>query len=188
MAGADGDPVHGERPVADTTRAVWSSRPALEPAITISRSHCDRRRLTAAAIRGGESGSIGRIHASHPASRACAASISEFVSRISAAPGSVPIGTISSRVGRTRTTGSLPDGKLLHAGRDRRGQVGGTQPVAFREQQLAGADVLADGADVLVRRGSGEQFGPAFGVVVDVLAHHDRVRPSGIGSPVSITS
>ena len=65
-------------------------------------------------------------------------------------------------------SGSLP---RRHHGR----QVGGAQPVAFRKQQLARRDVLADRPDVLVRGNGGAKFGPAGVVVVHVLAHDDRV-------------
>ena len=45
-------------------------------------------------------------HAWQPAASACATSISEFVSRITPAAGSVPTGRISSPVGSTATTGA----------------------------------------------------------------------------------
>ena len=51
------------------------------------------------------SGWIGVAHASHPASWACATSISELVSRISPSCGGDPTGTISSPVGITATRG-----------------------------------------------------------------------------------
>ena len=62
-------------------------------------------------------------------------------------------------------------------GRGRRG-VDRAQPVAGGQQQLGGADVLADRARVLVGRDRGPQLGAAVDVV-DVLAHHDRVEPVG---------
>ena len=143
----------------------------------ISRSHCGAAAVTTAAIRSGSSGSIGRQRASHPASVACAASISELVSRICPGPGSAPIGTTSSPVGRMSTQGTPPDGQPGRPGGGRRRHVDRPHPVPLRQQQLARADVLADRADVLVGRDGGAQLGPVV-VVVHVLAHDHRV-PAG---------
>ena len=54
------------------------------------------------------------------------------------------------------------------------GRVDGTEPVALRQQELGRADVLADRADVLVRRDRGPDLG-AVGEPVHVLAHDHRV-------------
>ena len=51
--------------------------------------------------------------------------------------------------------------------------------MAFRQQQLTRADVLADRPDVLVRGNGGAQFGAAGVVIVDMLAHDHGVVPVG---------
>ena len=71
-----------------------------------------------------------------------------------------------------------PDQQLRGPGRGGGGDVGGPQPVAFGQQQLGGADVLADRAHVLVGRHGRAQLG-GVPAVVHVLAHHDRVPPGG---------
>ena len=71
----------------------------------MSRSQEATAALTAVARPAGSSGSIGSACASQPASRACAASISELVSRISPGPVCAPTGRTSSPVGSTATTG-----------------------------------------------------------------------------------
>jgi hypothetical protein len=67
-----------------------------------------------------------------------------------------------------------PDDRLGLPCRCHRRQVGGAQPVAFRQQQLAGRHVLADRADMLVRGDGRAQFGAAFPAV---LARPERFRP-----------
>ena len=71
---------------------------------------------------------------------------------------SVPTGRISSPVGMI-TTRPAAHRQLDHSGRGAGGHVDGAQPMALGEQQLGGADVLADGADVLVGRHGGAQLG-----------------------------
>ena len=60
-----------------------------------------------------------------------------------------------------------------------RGEVGGPQPVPLGQQQLGGADVLADRADVLVGGHGGAQLGGGAAGVVDVLPHDHGVPPVG---------
>ena len=67
---------------------------------------------------------------------------------------------------------------LGRPGRRGRGDVDRTQPVPLRKQQLAGTDVLADRAHVLVRRDRGHDLG-GHALVVDVLPHHHGVEPVG---------
>ena len=130
------------------------------PATMISRSHEATALETAWAIPSGSSGSIGSASALQPTSWACAASISELVSsswpgvvggrwaaprRRSAAP---------RRPARRRTTSSVAPAAAAAA------TSTGPQPVAFGQQQLGGADVLADRPHVLVRRHGGTQLRP----------------------------
>ena len=66
------------------------------------------------------------------------------------------------------------------AGRCRRGDVDGAQPVSLGQQQLTGRHVLADRAHVLVGRNGGAQLGEQdvrAPHLVHVLAHDDRVAP-----------
>jgi hypothetical protein len=73
---------------------------------------------------------------------------------------------------------AAPDQQVRGPRRRRGGDVGGPQPVTLGQQQLGGADVLADRAHVLVGRHGCAQLGGAV-AVVDVLTHHDRVAPIG---------
>ena len=73
----------------------------------------------------------------------------------------------------------LPNGQVRCPRGRRCRQVDGAEPVSLRQQQLAGAHVLADGPDVLVRGDGGAQFRAARVVVVDVLAHDHRVAAIG---------
>ena len=61
----------------------------------------------------GSSGSIAVVSATQPASRACAASISELVSSTSPGPISAPTGRTSSPVGITVTTGRARTRRLV---------------------------------------------------------------------------
>jgi hypothetical protein len=61
------------------------------------------------------------------------------------------------------------------AGGGDRPQVRGAQPVSLWQQQLGRRDVLADRADVLVRRHRGEDL-HGVAVALQVLQHHDRVE------------
>jgi hypothetical protein len=88
---------------------------------------------------------------------------------------SVPTGRISSPVGMITYPGLAAHQQLDDAGRGAGGDVDGAQPVALGEQQLGGADVLADRADVLVGRHGGAKLGAPVGGVVHVLAHDDGV-------------
>ena len=126
----------------------------------------------------GSSGSIAVVSATQPASRACAASISELVSRTSPGPISAPTGRTSSPVGITVTTGRARTRRLVQARGGGGRHLDRPQPLRRRQQQLGGADVLADRAHVLVGRGRGPQLG-ATAFVVHVLAHHHRVEPVG---------
>ena len=65
--------------------------------------------------------------------------------------------------------------QLDHSGGGAGGHVERSQPVALGEEQLGGADVLADRADVLVGRHGGTQLGAPVRGVVHVLAHDDGV-------------
>ena len=115
------------------------------------------------------------VRVSQPISAACAASIIELVSGISPGASSVPTGRISSPVGMITTRGLRRTSQLDHAGRGAGGDVDRAQPVALGQQQLGGADVLADRADVLVGRHGGAQLGAPVRSVVHVLAHDDGV-------------
>ena len=105
MPGLTATPCTASVPASATTAAVWSSRPALEPAITITRSDLAAAVRTAATICSGTSGATSKRWASQPAASACAASITEFVSGSSPSPSSEPTGRSSSPVGITVTTG-----------------------------------------------------------------------------------
>ena len=59
-----------------------------------------------------------------------------------------------------------------------RGEVDGAQPVALGQQQLGRADVLADRAHVLPRRGGGADLRHVV-LPVHVLAHDDGVEALG---------
>jgi hypothetical protein len=67
---------------------------------------------------------------------------------------------------------------LSRPGRRGGGDVDRTQSVPLREQQLAGTDVLADRAHVLVRRDRGHDLGCRT-LVVDLLSHHHGVESVG---------
>ena len=71
----------------------------------MTRSASTAASTRAAAISSGRPPMISVTRASQPTSRAWAASINEFVSRISPGLGSVPIGRISSPVGMITTLG-----------------------------------------------------------------------------------
>ena len=134
--------------------------------------------LTAAAMRSGSSGSIGRQCASQPASRAWVASISELVSVISPAPVLLPDGPDLVPGRQDRDHRAAPDEQVRRARRGGGRDVGGPQPVALGQQQLARAHVLADRPHVLVGRHGRADFRGLF-LVVHVLAHHHRVPPAG---------
>ena len=112
VPGPDRDPVHREGPGRGHDPRGVVVPPGARPGDRRSAGRtAAAAAVTTAAIRSGSSGSIGRHRASQPASRACAASISELVSRISPGPGSVPIGRTSSPVGRMRTKRTPPNGQ-----------------------------------------------------------------------------
>ena len=69
-----------------------------------------------------------------------------------------------------------PDGERDVAGGPGGRDVDGAQAVPLGEQQLGGADVLADRAHVLPGRGGSPDLRRAVHPV-DVLAHDDRVGP-----------
>ena len=155
------DAVHRERSHLgdDRRRVVVAAR--AEPAITTTRSDLAAAARTAAAISSGCPATTSNRCASHPAASAWAATITEFVS------GSSPVAELG------------PDRADLVTGRDHRhdrpatdepvgrpgsaggGDVNRPQPVAGWQQQLRGAHVLADRADVLVRRGGRAQLDAA---------------------------
>ena len=140
----------------------------------ISRSQPVTAALTAAPMRAGSSGSIGRMCASQPASRAWVASISELVSVISPAPVGSPIGRTSSPVGRIVTTGRRRTSSCVAPAAARGRDVGGAQPVPLGQQQLARAHVLADRPNVLVGGHGGADL-RGLALVVHVFAHHHGV-------------
>ncbi len=77
-----------------------------------------------------------------------------------------------------RHDGRAADRELGRPGRGARGDIHRAQAMPLRQQQLGGADVLADRPDVLVGRDGGAQLGPVAGAV-DVLAHDHRVVAGG---------
>ena len=128
--GRTATPCTASVPTSATTAAVWSSRPALEPAITITRSDLAAAARTAAAISAGTSGTTSKRCASHPAASAWAASITELVSGSWPSPSSDPTGRSSSPVGITVTTGPAAHQELGRARRSGRRDIHCPQPVA----------------------------------------------------------
>ena len=94
-------------------RAVWSSRPTLDPARTSTRSATAAARLTAAAIAVGSSGCTSLTAVQAPAWAARAASMTELLSTMSPRPSGVPTGRTSSPVGTIATTGCLVTSRVV---------------------------------------------------------------------------
>ena len=106
MARSHGDPVDGQGPSMRRRPGLCSRRVRRSSPRSGSPGRPRRRpRGALLAIRSGSSQTISVTRASHPISRAWAASINELVSRISPGAGSAPIGRISSPVGTTTTSG-----------------------------------------------------------------------------------
>ena len=183
VAGADRDTVHGEQAGLGDDRAVQSSRPALEPASTTTRSPSGgfpHRGRSVGVVRHDRS-----YRTSPPASRACPASISELVSRISPSDSGVPTARISSPVGTMATR--APGGPRARSRRPPR-PPGRTDGAGARPEGAARSrHVLPDRPDVGPGRDRGPQLGASPGAV-HVLAHHHGVGARGTGSPVSTTS
>ena len=108
--------------------------------------------------------------------------MSEFVSWSWPRVISAPIGRISSPVGSTATTGLRRTTTSVTPGGAAGGHVDRAQSMTLGKEELGGADVLADRADVLVRHDGRPQLGPVLDIV-DVLAHDDGVESIGKGIP-----
>ena len=165
MAGPHRDAVDGER-----AEPLDDARPCGRRARRSSRRRRSTRSAVSAAAAHGRGDPLRvvrddlRAHAPRsPAASACAASMSEFVSRMTPGAASVPTGRISSPVGSTATTRAAADEHVHGPGGRGRGDVDGAQPVTLGQQQLAGADVLPDRAHVLVRRDRPAQLRAAVG-------------------------
>ena len=88
-------------------------------------------------------------------------------------------GRTSSPVGSTATTGARYTSDVGGSGRGRGGDVDGAQAVSCGQQQLGGADVLADRAHVLRTAATAARSSARSSSSVDVLAHDHRVEALG---------
>ncbi len=189
--GRTATPCTASTPSSATTCAVQSSRPALEPASTMTRSLTAAASWTARAIRLGWSGTTSVTVTSAPSSRACSASINELVSGISPGPSGVPTGRISSPVGSTvtrgdrRTTTSVTPAAAAAARSTGRSRcpAGSSSSVAATSSPID--RTLVQGA--MPARSSARASAPD-----PLWCTSSRIttasRPAGIGSPVSTTS
>ena len=177
-------PVNGQHPacVADLGRVVVAA--ALEPATRITRS--PQRRPRGRAVRSFRVVADDlRDGCSQPISCACAASINEFVSRIS--PGWARRRSVDLVACRDVTT---PGGRRTSRSWPRRAAGGDVDraAVSLGKQELGGADVLADRADMLVgRRRRLAKLGSAVGCQWTCSRITTASYPTGSGSPVSTT-
>ena len=176
--GRTATPCTASVPTWATTDAVWSPRPALDPAMITTRSARSAASCTAAAIRSGSSGSIGSDSTSQPCSPAWPASISELVSAISPTPGSVTQRSDLVACGQHRDYRSAANQHLSDARRGDRGDIDRTQPVSLRQQQLTGRDILTDGTNMLVGHHRGDQLSTLDGRSSSLDRRGGRARAS----------
>ena len=182
--GRAGPPRRGPRacPSRSTTARRVVVAPGARPGDRRSRGRrASRRRARRRAIASGSSGTISLRHAvaARPP-RPAPTSMSELVSRIT--PGrriACRPGGSRRRSGSTATTGRRRTSTSTAPAAAAAATSTGRSRWPVGQQQLGGADVLADRAHVLVGRDRGAQLGAPAVVVVDVLAHDDGVEAVG---------